>query len=144
MPLIRYRIGDAGSWEAGDCPCGRALPRLAKVSGRVTDFLVGTDNQLVSGVFLATYVVAQRPSLGQVQIHQDTPGRVLFRIRPGNAFRPEEDLPYLETSTRRHLGDTMVVDHELVDELKPEPSGKFLFSRSTIAPSYLGGTSAEG
>src|SRR5262249_16951702 len=77
MPLIRYRIGDVGSWEEGICPCGRALPRLRSVEGRVTDFLVGSDGRLVSGVFLATYVVAHRPSLGQVQIHQDRAGEIL-------------------------------------------------------------------
>src|SRR5262249_29218268 len=74
MPLIRYRIGDLGAWEEGTCACGRGLPRLRSVAGRVTDFLVGADGRLVSGVFLATYLVAQRPSLGQVQIHQEKAG----------------------------------------------------------------------
>src|SRR4029079_2619649 len=41
MPLIRYRIGDLGSWMNGPCPCGPSLPRLREVSGRVTEFLVG-------------------------------------------------------------------------------------------------------
>src|SRR5262249_8373738 len=36
MPLVRYRIGDMASWAPGRCACGRGLPRLAKVSGRVT------------------------------------------------------------------------------------------------------------
>ena len=83
MPLIRYRIGDLGMWEEGRCSCGRGLPRLRSVSGRVTDFLVGSDGRLVSGVFLATYVIGRRPSLGQVQIQQETAGQVLFRIRRG-------------------------------------------------------------
>ena len=74
MPLIRYRIGDMAAWADGLCPCGRGLPRLERVSGRVTDFLVGADGRLVSGVFLATYVVAHRPSLGQVQIRQHRAG----------------------------------------------------------------------
>src|SRR5262249_36293897 len=53
MPLIRYRIGDLGAWADGPCPCGRGLPRLRNVAGRVTDFLVGCDGRLVSGVYLA-------------------------------------------------------------------------------------------
>jgi phenylacetate-CoA ligase len=137
MPLIRYRIGDLGAWEEGACRCGRGLPRLRSVAGRVTDFLVGGDGRLVSGVFLATYLVAQRPSLGQVQIHQEKAGQVLYRIRPGRAFRQGDDLDYLHEATRRHLGDATVVDWDLVDELRSEPSGKFLFSRSTVSPDYL-------
>jgi hypothetical protein len=113
--------------------------RLARVAGRVTDFLVGTDGRLVSGIFLATYVVGKRPSLGQVQIHQELPGQVLFRIQAGPAFSKAEDLEYLRQAARRYLGEGAVVDCEFVDELRPERSGKFLFCRSTAAPAYLRG-----
>jgi phenylacetate-CoA ligase len=139
MPLIRYRIGDMGVWARGECPCGRGLPRLERVSGRVTDFLVGCQGQLVSGVYLATYVVAQRPSLGQVQIHQDRQGAVLYRIKPGSAFHLEGDLDYLRSATRRYLGEATDVSWEIVPELAVEASGKYLFSRSTVAPTFLQG-----
>jgi phenylacetate-CoA ligase len=137
MPLIRYRVGDMAAWADGDCPCGRGLPRLTKVAGRVTDFLVGADGRLVSGVFLATYVVAQRPSLGQVQIVQSQAGAVTYRIRPGRYFDPVADVAYLRRATREHLGAEALVEWELANDLPPEPSGKFLFSRSTTASSLL-------
>jgi phenylacetate-CoA ligase len=137
MPLIRYRIGDLGAWARGVCPCGRGLPRLERVAGRVTDFLVGCDGRLVSGVFLATYVVAQRPSLGQVQILQRKAGAVTYRIKPGRDFQREADLEYLRMTTRRYLGLEAAIDSEIVAELPAEPSGKFLFSRSTVAPTFL-------
>jgi phenylacetate-CoA ligase len=144
MPLIRYRIGDTGSWAAGPCPCGRGLPRLQSVAGRVTDFLVGCEGRLVSGVFLATYVVAQRPSLGQVQIHQHRPAAVTYRVKPGRDFRPD-DANYLCSTTRQYLGDRAEVEVEVVDDLPAEASGKFLFSRSTVAPPFLkGGVGVHG
>jgi phenylacetate-CoA ligase len=143
MPLIRYRIGDLGAWAAGECPCGRGLPRLERVAGRVTDFLVGCDGRLVSGVFLATYVVAGRPSLGQVQIRQDRPGAVLWRLKPGRGFSPSDDLEYLQSATRRFLGAQAAVNSEVVAELPAEASGKFLFSRSTVTPAFLA-AGAEG
>ncbi|MGH7222908.1 MAG: phenylacetate--CoA ligase family protein, partial [Gemmataceae bacterium] len=137
MPLIRYRIGDLGAWASGTCPCGRGLPRLERVAGRVTDFLVGCDGRLVSGVYLATYVVAQRPTLGQVQIRQQQAGAVTYRIKPGRDFHHESDLEYLRTTTRRYLGAEARIDSEMVEELPAEPSGKFLFSRSSVAPGFL-------
>jgi len=144
MPLIRYRIGDMGTWAEGECPCGRSLPRLRTVAGRVTDFLVGSDGRLVSGVFLATYVVAKRPSLGQVQIHQDEPGKVLFLVKPGSSFDSSEDPEYLAAATREHLGDSTDVSWRLVDTLTALPSGKFLFCRSSVRPRFLhGGRDAE-
>jgi phenylacetate-CoA ligase len=137
MPLIRYRIGDVGAWAQGACPCGRGLPRLERIAGRVTDFLVGCDGRLVSGVYLATYVVAQRPSLGQVQIVQRTAGAVTYRIKPGRDFNLLRDLEYLQKATRRYLGAQTQIDSEVVEELPTEASGKFLFSRSTVAPHFL-------
>jgi hypothetical protein len=120
------------------------LPRLEKVAGRVTDFLVGSNGQLVSGVFLATYVVAQRPSLGQVQIHQHTAGEVVYRLRPGPGFDPVADRQYLEEATRRYLGSEAQCDVELVQELPAAPSGKFVFSRSSVAPGFLSREGGKG
>jgi phenylacetate-CoA ligase len=137
MPLIRYRIGDMAAWEPGACPCGRGLPRLRNISGRVTEFLIGADGRLVSGAAMTINLVAKRPSLGQVQIHQDEFGKVLFRIHPGAGFNETEDRRFIEEAARYYLGQEMVVDLQLVDEMKPEPSGKFLFSRSTLTPDYL-------
>ncbi len=81
------------------------LPHLQRVAGRVTDFLAGCDGRLVSGVYLATYVVAQRPSLGQVQIVQHRAGQATYRIKPGAAFDANADLDYLRRTTREYLGD---------------------------------------
>jgi len=138
MPLIRYRIGDVGSHDVTPCSCGRGLPRLRSVEGRVTDFLVGTDGRLVSGVFLATYVVAMCPRLGTVQVWQEQPGRVLYRI----TAQPDQDgikddLEFLNVESRRHLGSDTTVAFEFVDELTPEASGKFLYCRSTAASDFM-------
>jgi phenylacetate-CoA ligase len=99
--------------------------------------VVGTDGQLVSGVFLATYVIAQRPSLGQVQIRQREAGVLCYRVKRGPGFRGREDIEYLTRATQRHLGQQARVDVEFVDDLPCEPSGKFLFCRSDVAPQYL-------
>lgn len=139
MPLIRYRIGDMANWSEGSCPCGRALPRLAQVQGRVTEFIVGMGDKLVSGVYLATYVVAYRPSLGQVQIIQDRPGSVRYRIKPGEGFHLASDREYLTQESRKFLGENIDVEIELVEELERLPSGKFLFSRSSVVPEFLAG-----
>src|SRR5262249_39609962 len=105
--------------------------------GRVTDFLVGADGRLVSGVFLATYVVAHRPSLGQVQIEQETAGHVVYRLVPGPGFDPAAAGEYLHRAPPEHLGGRARRTPGRVRELKASPSGKFLFSRSTVTPAFL-------
>jgi len=40
MPLLRYRTGDMAALRRGDCPCGRTLAKMSKVTGRKDDMLV--------------------------------------------------------------------------------------------------------
>ena len=138
MPLIRYRIGDMASPKTSQCRCGRGLPCLTSLAGRVTDFLVGSDQRLVSGAALTVLVVAQRPRLGQVQIWQDAPGRVLFKIAARKQNPPsKEDLDFLDARTRLYLGADVKIEFEFVDALPSEPSGKYLFCRSTAACDFV-------
>ena len=55
MPLIRYRIGDAGKRLIGGCACGRGLPRIALTEGRLDDVLV-----LPSGARIGPRTIAPR------------------------------------------------------------------------------------
>lgn len=138
MPLIRYQIGDMAAIDPDPCPCGRGLPRLRSVAGRVTDFVVGSDGRLVSGVFLATYVIAKRPSLGQVQIRQETQGELTYKIAPPQGEQTAQaDLDFLRNATREYVGGGTEVKIEFVDELASEASGKFIFCRSTATAKQL-------
>jgi phenylacetate-CoA ligase len=40
LPLLRYRTGDIAALRRGDCPCGRTLVKMSKVTGRKDDMLV--------------------------------------------------------------------------------------------------------
>lgn len=145
MPLIRYRIGDMGTSLDGPCGCGRGLPRLQSVAGRVTDFLVGQEGQLVSGAALTVAVVARRPSLGRVQIEQARDRSVLFRIVPPDERPvPDNDLHYLREETRAYLGDTLRVDFEFVRDIPPGPSGKLVFCRSMATSDFVSLPSTAG
>jgi phenylacetate-CoA ligase len=40
LPLLRYRTGDIAALRHGDCPCGRTLVKMSRVTGRRDDMLV--------------------------------------------------------------------------------------------------------
>ena len=40
MPIIRYQVGDMGVLSDRQCPCGRGLPLLEKIEGRMADYVV--------------------------------------------------------------------------------------------------------
>ena len=135
MPLIRYRIGDMARWCDKPCSCGRGLPMLAELSGRVTDFLVTDNGSLSSGAALATLVVSHRPTLKQIQIYQERQGEVVFRIASGrNTPVSDDDLDYIREQSALYFGKGTKVEFDFVDEIPKTASGKSLFSISKAVP----------
>ena len=135
MPFVRYRIGDTARWCNTPCSCGRGLPMLAELTGRVTDFLVTDTGSLCSGASLTALVVAHRPTLKQIQIYQERRGEIVFRIASGRDNPvPDDDLDYIREKSALYLGKGTKVEFEFVDEIPKTASGKSLFSISKAAP----------
>ncbi len=138
MPLIRYRLGDTATWLPGHCECGRNLPRITGLAGRVTDFLLGMDERFCSGAALTALIVSARPSLGQIQIIQEERGTILYRVGCGaNRTLSDEDLAYLREKTELYLGQGIKIDYEFIDKIPHEESGKFVFSKSKVAREWF-------
>lgn len=135
LPLIRYRIGDLGSPAEGACPCGRGLPRMQMVAGRATDFLLRRDGGLVSGVTLVTYAITGLEGVGQVQLVQPSVEELVVRVVPGPGFTPAV-LARLRGRLERYLGEIPGIRFELLEAIAKEPSGKYRFSISRVAPQW--------
>jgi phenylacetate-CoA ligase len=126
MPLIRYEIGDIARWaETRQCACGRSLPRLANIEGRITDFLHLPDGKMVSGPSL-TLVIAQLSEIRQAQFVQTSVKDVRLDIVPREGYGPHtvEELqrrlyPYLRGQVRLTI--------RAVDRILSEKSGKYRF-----------------
>lgn len=126
MPLIRYEIGDIGEWaEDQHCPCGRNLPLLADVQGRITDFLILSDGRMISGPAL-TLVVSEMPEVRQVQFVQRAPDDIVLRVVPGRGYGKdtEEDL---RKRMSLYLGRAAHLKIELTNSIASEISGKYRF-----------------
>ena len=51
MPLIRYQTGDVGKYSHEKCKCGRWLPKITQLGGRIRDFVILKDGRYIHGVF---------------------------------------------------------------------------------------------
>jgi phenylacetate-CoA ligase len=122
MPLIRYRIGDRVALNAGssDCPCGRSLPTLACLEGRLDDMLYTADGRIVGR--LDPVFKASLPIRG-AQIIQEKLDRVRVRYVPTPEFTPEAGRSIINRLQDR-MGRVEVI-LEPVDELHRESGGKF-------------------
>jgi len=126
MPLIRYEIGDVGEWaEDQNCPCGRQLPLLADVQGRITDFLVLSDGRQISGPAL-TLVVSDMADVRQVQFVQRAPDLVLLRVVPGKNYGPGTEQE-LRKRISLYFEGRAELQIQLTDSIASEISGKYGF-----------------
>lgn len=121
QPLIRYAIGDAGSWSARPCSCGRdQFPVLAEITGRTEDVIYGRQGQRMvrfHGVFTAIR------GLREAQLIQEEPDRIRVLVVPTFDFGDTERQEIV-TRVRRQLGDVHVVV-EAVSDIQRGKNGKF-------------------
>jgi phenylacetate-CoA ligase len=136
MPLIRYKIEDMGALSSGSCSCGRGLPLMQMMAGRVTDFIVTPEGKIVSGVALATYMITNIDGVGQVQLIQDTMNELRVKL-VRNSRCNDTTTNSLVSNAKKFLGNSMRIEIDFVDSIPRGPSGKLLFSISKVNPSYF-------
>jgi len=127
MPMIRYEVGDRGVATARLCPCGRGLPLLDRLTGRVADFLVAESGSRVAGISLIENTLTRLPGIRQMQLVQDRRDRVQANLVPGTGYDSvvKEELV---SSLRSYLGQSCDVDIVEVDKIPQDKSGKYRFS----------------
>jgi phenylacetate-CoA ligase len=123
MPFIRYATGDLATAGPDErCPCGRALPRLAGVHGRVTDTLRTKDGSLVEGILFNVIFTEMADVVRQFQVVQSADRSVTVRIVPDEKFKPEDHQRILRRCSE-YLGSTPVAVRE-VSTIPDRQNGK--------------------
>lgn len=131
MPLIRYCIGDTGSFLNKPCPCGRGFPLLKEVSGRVFAHFVKKDGSMVHSQFFVALLFF-KPWIREFKIIQKDYEQIEILV----AADGEADKGDVETITgkiRQVMGADCRVEFKFVDEIEPTASGKFLYTVSEVA-----------
>jgi phenylacetate-CoA ligase len=129
-PMIRYEIGDIAVAGAA-CDCGRGLPVLERVAGRVRNLLTLPNGEQRFPDFGAGFYGDIAP-VRQFQIVQKTPKRLELHAVVGRTPTSDE-----ETRIKRRLNGQLMAefDIELIvrDSIPRGPGGKYEEFRSEIA-----------
>jgi phenylacetate-CoA ligase len=123
MPFIRYANGDlAVAGKPGTCTCGRALPRLASVEGRVTETLLDASGARVNGLVFNVVIAHLAHAIRQFQVVQHKDRSVTLRVAPTATFDAGIEA-VLRATWERYLAGVPVT-LELVTDLPISASGK--------------------
>lgn len=121
QPMIRYRLGDLAAWDPEPCPCGRSMPVLKEVVGRIEDVVVGPDGrQMVRfhGIFV------NQPHVVEGQIIQESLDQIHVKVVPAECFGEADDQDIIHRVQQR-LGPSVSVTVEQVSSIPRTKAGKF-------------------
>jgi len=122
MPLVRYDIGDYA--EVGDaCPCGRGLPVLRRILGRVRNTLVTADGQRFWPTFGKRELSAVAP-IRQYQFVQKSFEVVEARLVVAMPLTDDQQ-EFVRRSIQSQLPDGIQLAITYREHLERSVSGKF-------------------
>jgi phenylacetate-CoA ligase len=127
MPLIRYRVEDVGVYSARQCECGRQLPILERLEGRVADFLKLPEGGQVAGISLVERTLTKVPGIEQMQLVQNSLNEVVINRVKGQDYSDKTDALLLE-AMREVFNENVTLTIQDVSNIPQEPSGKYRFS----------------
>ena len=139
MPLVRYRVGDRGrpALNDGPCACGRELPQMGRVEGRMNDLLVTPDGRQVFWLNPVFYGLPIRHS----QIAQEKLDLIRVRVAPSKGFTSATER-LITDRLRERMGDIrIVIDH--VEEVPRTANGKLRAVVCHLTPAERAAAIAE-
>jgi len=129
MPLVRYQIGDFA--EAGaPCDCGRGLPVIRKIHGRVRNMLT-LPNGRKNWPSFGNLLKSAGGKIRQYQCVQCSLERIDVRLVVSGPLTPEEESS-LRATLRQSLGYPFELNLVYCDSIARAASGKFEEFRSEL------------
>lgn len=135
MPMIRYEIGDMSLWSEKTCSCGRTLPLLARIEGRVADYVITNKGEYVSGISLTENFACMVQGIAQLQIVQEDIDQFTFNIVKAPDFS-EKTQDQLRELVQKRFGDAATFQCVYMDKIPQEKSGKYRFCISKVKKEF--------
>ena len=122
MPLIRYRVGDRVTLDLPEarCTCGRSLPMLRQVEGRIDDVLFTADGRRIGRL---DPIFKSDLAIQEAQIIQERLSFIRVRLVPVEGYGPHTEQAIREQLQAR-MG-AIEVAFEPVPSIARTANGKF-------------------
>ena len=122
MPLIRYNIGDIGTFTKEKCTCGRGLPLIKSIEGRTDDFLILPSGRKISPRLIN--VIEDIPGVSMYKTIQENKNRIVVNLVKGEGFCEKTTRDIKNHISEGCFGEDIEIKVKLVNELPLEQRGK--------------------
>jgi len=126
LPFVRYRVGDLAEAmdNATSCACGRGLPRIGRIEGRVQSLVIGAHGRVMPGTFFSHLFKDYDYLVRQYQVVQEERGAIVLKVVKGSRFAPDLFEREILSVLRRYLGEETRIDVQFVDLIPLVRTGK--------------------
>jgi phenylacetate-CoA ligase len=132
MPLIRYRMADVATFSETPCPCGRGLPVLRELAGRVTSIFTLPSGKLLYGGAFRHLVLQDSLAINRFQVHQYTKEKLEVCLERGAGFDESVVDLVRERCLKLLGGEPVELTIKVMNEMPTTPAGKFLVTSSEV------------
>ncbi|MFT3859345.1 MAG: hypothetical protein QM742_18185 [Aquabacterium sp.] len=122
MPLVRYLNGDCATYARHACSCGRGLPLLSSVDGRLLDIIRTPDGRVLPGEMFVTMSM-QWPMVLKYQVVQTQPDTLQFRLVLKRCWQAGEHAHWM-AQMRKAVGPALTIETAEVDDIPVNATGK--------------------
>jgi phenylacetate-CoA ligase len=136
FPFIRYKTGDIAVYTAQPCSCGRQVPLLKSVEGRIQDFMVSSTGRLVPLMGVLQLISRSSSHMKEYQLYQDHEGELVLHIVRKEEFS-DVDVHQIRENIRTRLGPEFSLSIDYLDVIPRTVRGKYQFFVQKLPVKYI-------
>ncbi len=125
--ILNYRTGDQARFSTKQCSCGRTLPLLKELYGRVSDTLYCAGGRNISFGVVDSILGSWMDLVRSYQIIQENPGHLCWHLVALPGADREEISRQLDKATRTLVPYPNQVEIKWVDSIEMTPGNKRKF-----------------
>jgi len=126
FPLIRYRTKDMAVYTNKKCKCGRDYKMIKSVEGRIQDYVVDKNKNLVPlAPAIFNYNDMDWKGIKEFKVIQEEEGKLLFNVvcEKGEKITKR----FIEDKIEQIFGNVFEIEVKFINELSRTKRGKFRY-----------------
>ena len=133
MPLLRYQTTDLARCSEEKCNCGRGMPLVQSIEGRVSDSILSSDGHIITGPVFEHYwknkITPNASHLDYVHVIQKPDRKIVLKVVKSNDY-PDKETSAIIRGLKEILGEELKI--EFVELLSVPVQKKWRFSESEL------------
>jgi len=124
MPYIRYDIGDIGSISPEPCKCGRGFPIFKNFIGRINDFIVLPNGNLLEPMQIFVKLWKVIPEAIDFQVIQKDINELTIKVIPVKKNIEDYIKMKIKDTLAKAIPDNMDLNIKIVNDIPRTATGK--------------------